>query len=231
MSKIIPKGADPRKKITVLRKRQLKTFSEFVELAEKYYKPTDKLPSGNTPLKKATEKAKTNSKITKDKLHDVKRGADNPNFNDKPHKDWSIMSDDDGNHTIHHRTSGVHWNVTHTGHDKKGRKIHSLEWGHQHKLSKDTPMHKRVKIFRDASKIGDEVISRLPHGSVAQNSPVGKKRETHYDKHYNWGKAQKDPEYGDKLQIAKVTRNPSPKQRANRTKISPLKPEHIKHVY
>ena len=43
----------------------MKTFQQFLQLAERYYAPDEKLPSGRTPVEKAETRAETEYKNTK----------------------------------------------------------------------------------------------------------------------------------------------------------------------
>ena len=88
----------------------MRTFKEFLELSERYYKPDERLPSGKTSYGKSRSSYFRNKGKYKDKPDhkermrllgrsikqiqrsnsQVKHGADNPNFNPSPHPDANV---------------------------------------------------------------------------------------------------------------------------------------------
>ena len=221
----------------------MKTFLEFLELAEKYYAPDEKLPSGKTPyerasasyekqdkeyyskpesertLKHATRMNNQIKRVRKNVVH----GADNPHFN--TYSDLSgevnVTGHKDQHMTVRHPESGVRFSIYNTGQKTRdGKPVHDVEW-HHNQDTKSLSDSERKKILRSARDIWTKHIShRLPHGSVIRNFPLS-----------NFGRDNSDERYsraalysriggfgprndGTGYQFAGVGREPSPRQKA-----------------
>ena len=230
----------------------LDMVQEFIELAERYYEPDEKLPSGKTAVEKATDKSRKRAKTIASqssknqerwaKQYDltqtkVKHGADNPELNDKiSHKDKDdirIDSDDEGI-DLYHKPSGVYFTV-YKSEDSPDSK--TIEWGHdkqkeRYKMSRN----ERIRLAKSAQSVWDQHVShRLPHGSIVHNAPSqsldlrGKvkpvNRRASIYKRAGFGPLDSE---GD--QFASVGREPSPRQRAKgkRSRLTPLNPRRTK---
>lgn len=217
----------------------MKTFSEFLELAERYYKPDEKLPSGETPLGKAVKKQKKreseigpNSDIIRMRRHSekietkVKHGSDNPKYNSRVNNrdDDEIRVDSDGTDylTVHHKPSKVTYNVV----KQPGPgNIHSIEWSHGRGHRNDLSSSERNNISRDARRVWDQHVShRLPHGATLHNQPAREGLGRIY-KRAGFGNVDSDND-----QFARVGREKSPKQRAKgkKSRLTPLDPKETK---
>lgn len=226
----------------------MKTFSEFLELAERYYEPDEKLPSGKTPVQKAEQKNKRRARTIASQSSKnqerwstqydrtqtkVKHGADNPALNDRiSHRDKNdlhIDSDDTGM-DVYHKPTGIFYRLERPD-DAPNSNIHSVEWGHdKQNISRSLPSRERFKIARNAQRVWDQHVShRLPYGSIVHNTPAASFDDKGKEKSINRrseiykraGFGRKDFE-GD--QFAEVGRNPSSKQRAKgkRSRLTPL---------
>lgn len=219
--------------------REQITFLQFLELAEKYYAPDEKLPSGNTPLGKALKKqAKNDAEIGpksdtirmrrhSEKIETkVKHGADNPNYNTSVHgkDDDEIRVDSDGTDylTVHHKPSKVTYDV-----EKLigPGNIHGIAWSHEREHRKTLSPSERNSISRDARRVWDQHVShRLPHGAILHNRPA---RE-------GLGKIYKRAGFGpvddENDQFARIGREKSPKQKSKgkKSRLSPLDPKKTK---
>jgi len=217
----------------------MKTFQEFLQLAERYYAPDERLSSGKTPLGKALKKQEKddseigpNSDIVRMRRHSerietkVKHGANNPNYNARVNNkdDDEIRVDSDGNNymTVHHKPSKVTYKVV----KQPGPgNIHSIEWSHERGHRNDLSSSERNDISRDARRVWDQHVShRLPYGATLHNQP---ERE-------GLGKIYKRAGFGDvgsnNDQFARVGREKSPKQRAKgkKSRLTPLDPKKTK---
>jgi predicted kinase len=224
-----------------------KTFEEFIAIAEKYYAPDDKLPSGDTPVGKALKKKiKRNSNIGPDsninrmnrhadKIETkVKHGADNPNYNRKKSdndRDITIDSDSNNYMTIHHKPSKITYNVTNMDDG-----IHSIEWQHGKGERKNLSRSERMRIASDAKKVWNQhVAHRLPYGDVAHNQPsISRDEKTKQEKPVNrraniYQRSGFGPTDASNDQFARIGREPSPKQKAKKkTRLKPLDPQQFK---
>jgi len=216
----------------------MKTFKEFMYIAEKYYEPDEKLLSGKTPMQKASNKKfkdrqrqerQSNLTLTK-----VRHGADNPNPN--PHvsredeKEVEVISHSSGI-DVHHKPSGITYNV-YKALGSPFNNVNTIEWGHN-----KTPKTEgdKIKIARDAERVWNRHVShRIPHNTVAHNSPSSSGSDDWGNEHRNrrerlystrGGFGSKDSD-GD--QFAKVGRNPSRKQQEKgKKRLSPIEPKHL----
>lgn len=206
----------------------MKTFKQFIEdsslILEKYYAPDEKLPSGNTPVKKAEKRG-----IKGDLLHKVKRGADNKNIDDSPQKGVSV-STQHGITGITHHDSGIAFDLMHKG-ELNGKPHYGINWWNLNNTAK-TPEEKR-KLAHKASHIWHHNVQpTLPHGSIVSNQPATSTHGKLY-KRAGFGNAHpgmkpSDYETDDRYnrQYARVGRMPSPRQRAKgkKTRLTPVEP-------
>lgn len=225
----------------------MRTFQEFISLAERYYKPDEKLPSGKTPVEKATEKSRKRAKtvgsespknqerwgrqydLTQTK---VKHGADNPKINARvSHKDKDDLKiDSDDNSTdIYHKPSGVYYTIYRsTGTDMPYSR--TIEWNHD-KDRNNMSREQGIKVAQDARRVWDQHVShRLPYSSIVHNTPASSYDSRGREKPVNRrssiyqrsGFGRLDDE-GD--QFAEVGREPSPKQKAKgKKRLEPRSP-------
>jgi hypothetical protein len=225
----------------------VRTFREFIEISEKYYKPDEELPgSKKTPYRKAYDKERRrehnigpNSNIERMRRHahatetKVKHGADNPEYNGKVSpKDRDITVDSDYDYmTVHHKPSKITYNVTNVGDG-----IHTIEWQHGHGNKRNLSRQQRLKIANDAKKVWHQHVShRLPYGDVAHNKPSSSRDEvTKQEKPVNrraniYQRSGFGPTDSSNDQFAKIGREPSPRQRAKgKTRLKPIDPQEIK---
>ena len=230
---------DPVTKVQVASVKEQKTFSEFLELAEKYYAPDDKLPSGKSPLRKALKKQEKreseigpNSNITRMRKHSekietkVKHGSDNPNYNSRVNSrdDDEVRVDSDGTDymTVHHKPSKVTYNVVKS---PGPGNVHSIEWSHERGHREGLLPSERNSISRDARRVYDRHVShRLPHGATLHNKPAKE----------GLGKIYKRAGFGnvdsDNDQFARIGREKSPKQKekGKKGRLTPLDPKKTK---
>jgi hypothetical protein len=219
----------------------MRTFKEFLSLAERYYKPSERLPSGKSPLEKALDKQNQradkrgpDSNITRERRHNdaintkVVHGADNPNYNDRvSDKDSSkIHVDSDGKNymSVRHEKSGIEYHAV-----KGPDNVHSIEWTHGHDTNKMNRSN-RVKLARKAKEVWDKHVShRLPNQAIVHNKPSQSRddegnvkpvnrRASIYSRH-GFGEPDKDND-----QFAKTGREPSPKRKENNKTASRLTP-------
>lgn len=206
----------------------MKTFKVFLEeanlIAERYYAPNEKRPSGTTALEAAKKKG-----IKGDKLNKVKRGADNKEVDTSKHPDYEIKSGE-GYHYITHKPTGIEYTVQHFANTRKGTPIHTMSWHHSSDTSKMSPKQK-TSLFRNALKIGKDLQHRLPHGSVVESQPEedkkGNRRALAYSK---LGLGEPTPKQRGmrQSQFAVAGRNPSPRQAAKgKTRFKPIKPSEV----
>lgn len=189
-------------------------YSQFLLLAERYYKPTEALPSGRSPMQKFFSKSERlrkkgnidQSNRLEGKFGKVKRGADNPELDKTPHRDLEI-SQDGSTTKFHHKPSKVTYYVSNT------QGGHSIAWHHQNEPKTD---RERRSVITNAKKVWSQHIEpRFGHGAILRNNPDENERDSTKNtrakvyKKYGFGNTDI---YGD--QYAKVGRPPSPKQAA-----------------
>jgi hypothetical protein len=240
------KKMNPKTNITV------GTFKEFLELAEKYYAPDDKLPSGKTPVGKATQKGKKRARTIGSqspqnqerwaKQYDltqtkVKHGADNPELNTRiSHKDKDdikIDHDEDGMY-LHHKPSSVNFAVTKSDESPWGD-VRTISWGHDKNKMQMSP-RERVKLGRTAKQVWDQHVShRLPKGSIVHNTPISSHDDRGREKPINrrseiYKRSGFGPIDSEGDQFASVGREPSSKQKAKgrKSRLNPLNPRRTK---
>lgn len=208
------------------------SFIEFMCIVEEYYRPNEKLPSGKTPVQKATAKG-----IKGEKLSKVKRGADNPNLDRSSHPDLDVVRHPkDRNHvSITHKKSGIKFTLSRQKEkNKKGDHIHTMVWTHNRDESKG-PMSDRDarQVVRDANTVWKSHIAhRFPHDSVVHNNPLPSYKAKGEDfqttnprariyKRWGFGNPKGNPDKPD--QWAKVKRPPSSKQlKKGKTRLTPI---------
>lgn len=226
----------------------MKKFQEFLQIAERYYEPDEKLPSGKTPVEKATQKSRKRAKtigsqspknqerwgrqydLTQTK---VKHGADNPELNTRvshKHKDDVNIEYDERGMYLKHKPSGVYYWAYKSDESPDS---HTIEWGHDR--GRNLQRKQRIKLARDAKSVWDQHVShRLPHGGVVHNTPASSYDSRGREKSVNRrseiykraGFGRLDDE-GD--QFASVGREPSPKQKKKgKKRLKPLNPTQTK---
>lgn len=201
----------------------MRTFKEFILIAEKYYKPTESLPSGRSPIQKHFAKAERlrrkgnidQSNRLEDKFSKVKRGADNPELDKTTHKDLNVSHSGDQT-TFHHKPSGVFYSIS-----KDDNDTYDVSWDHSNNPTSD---RERKKIISNAKKVWSQHVEpRLPHGATLSNHPIENKKDVTkntrakiYQK-YGFSEPTKTG-----TQYAKVGRPPSPRQAAKgKKRLSP----------
>jgi len=227
----------------------MKTFQEFI--FEKYYEPDEKLPSGETPVEKATQKSRKRARtigsqspenqdrwskqydLTRTK---VKHGADNPSLNTKVghrEKDEIEIDHDDKYMFLKHKPSGVSFDVEKSD-ESQYDDVRTIQWNHSQDKVKLSPKEK-FRLARTAQKVWDTHVSpRLPNKSIVHNTPSSSydnrgqpkpiNRRSEIYKKAGFGSVDSD---GD--QFAEVGRQKSPKQIAKgKTRLKPLDPRRAK---
>ena len=226
----------------------MKTYKQFIlDIQERYYEPKEKLPSGRTPLEKATQKSKTRAKTIGRqspenqerwaKQYDLTRthvnhGSDNKNYNanvSHKHKDDIKVKADKNSLDIQHKPTKIWYSA-----DKNDDGSHTIQWGHTNRQSMTRAQ--KIKLARDAERVWNKHgVHRLPHDAIVHNSPSAShdnkgnekpinRRSELYKKKGGFGELDSD---GD--QFGKVGRNPSPKQKKKGvTRIKPLNPKKTK---
>lgn len=193
-------------------------YSQFLLLAERYYEPTEKLPSGRSPMQKFFSKSERlrrkgnieQSNRLEGKFGKVKRGADNPELDTSSHPDLEIKKLNPRSTTFYHKPTGIAYNIIKT--DYKGTPVHSISWGHAHNPTTD---RERRRIAYDAKKMyRRDIEPRLGHGTIVHNSPMSDKHKQIY---WRFGYEGSGDQYG------KVGRMPSPRQGSNVNRVKPFK--------
>lgn len=241
-------------------------YRNFLLLAERYYKPSEKLPSGRSPIQKAMSRntepvtpaqrspilrsfggtpAKASSQevkrreIQKQRIGKVKRGADNPHWDTTPHPDYEIRKTTDfgrpgwgGDLTYHHKPSGISFNVYSTDTEKDGSTSYGIAWRH----NREPKTHReRIRLINTAKEVGRHVLSRAPHNAILWNRPdpnantvnpvSGREKKTsgnvRSDKYKEFGMGSLS---SSGLQVARVGRPPSSRQKAKNKNATSLKP-------
>ena len=221
----------------------MKTFQEFI--LEKYYEPDQPLPSGKTPYGKATSsyyrqkgEFKRNPNRTSDQVFkltsqasrrsdQVRRGADNPNFDSKPDPTgkYDIDTDSDYKLSVRDRKNDVEMRLRQKDQIAPGGKpVYDVEW-YNYGRSKNLNPGKARGVARNVADMWkNQVAPRIPSNSVITNFPVTNdtsERNTRsklYSKVAGFGKVG----FGGR-QYAAVGRPPSSKQAAKGVqRITPL---------
>ena len=222
----------------------MKTFQEFI--LEKYYEPDQPLPSGKTPYGKATSsyfrqkgEFKRNPNRTSGQLFkltsqasrrkdEVRRGADNPEFDSKPDRTgrYEIETDSDYKMSVRDTKNNTQMRVRQKDQIAPGGKpVYDVEWYNFDRGSKQYNPGQARSISRDVGNMfKKQVAPRIPSNSVITNFPIPNdtsERNTRsklYSKVAGFGKVGFSGR-----QYAAVGRPPSPKQAAGGAKrITPL---------
>lgn len=230
----------------------MRIFKEFLQLAERYYAPDDRLPgSGETPVGKATQKSRrrartigSQSSQNQDrwaKQYDltqtkVKHGADNPSINSRVgHREKDeIEIDSDGNDMyLRHKPSSINFAVNKSD-ESPYDDVRTISWGHDKNKTQLSPQE-RLKLARTAKKVWSTHVShRLPKGSIVHNSPISSRDDRGREKPINRrSEIYKKSGFGeldsDGDQFAQVGREKSPKQKAKgKSRLKPLNPRRTK---
>jgi hypothetical protein len=176
----------------------MRTFREFILIAERYYEPNEKLPSGRTPMQKARDSEtrqaidyqdKSSSERTphqagrlnrqRDKIRtDVQHGADTKNFKGHDSDGYEVSSHKNQHLTVRHKDSGIEFTAKRSGKDYEGRDVHKISWSHHGNYSPDDKTDKmsdseKRRVIKTAHHIYDtQFRDRLPHNSVVTNYPI-----------------------------------------------------------
>lgn len=227
----------------------MRTFKEFIELSERYYKPDERLPSGKTPYGKSrssyfrNKRKHENAPDHKDTMRhlgrsikqiqrsyrQVKHGADNPNFNPSPHPDANVYTDKDNRMRV--SSKGIDYFVSNSQQKTKdGKPIHSVMWNHKDGYNNNLSDEEKKQVARDAKSVWDtHVQHRLPHGSALVNSPLSNstfKDPTKNTRAKLYQRAGFGPLNKGGDQYASVGREPSPKQKAKgKKRLKPMSGE------
>jgi hypothetical protein len=176
----------------------MRTFKEFLSLAERYYKPTETLPSGKTPLQKASrafvrhekdyyskpesERTLPHARRMANQITRVNRnvrfGADARDFKDYKSDGVEVSAHKHHGMTVHHPESDITYNVSHKGKDPHGRDVHEIIFSHKgryvpDKNAEDMSDGERKKVAKTAAHIyKTEVEPRLPSGKGGKNNVI-----------------------------------------------------------
>jgi hypothetical protein len=223
----------------------MKTFKEFIDIAERYYEPDEPLPSGKTPYGKATSsyyrqrgEFKRSPNRTSDQAFKIAkqggsgrsaaaRGADNPEFDSKPDPSgrYDIETDTDYKMTVRDKKNNTQMRVRQKDAIAPGGKpVYDVEWYNTNRGKDYNPGEARA-ITRDVGNMfKNQVAPRLPSNSVLTNFPITNdtsERNTRaklYSKVAGFGKVGMQGR-----QYAAVGRPPSSKQAAKGVqRITPL---------
>lgn len=212
----------------------MKTFLEFISLAERYYRPDEKLPSGKTPEQKAEDRderpysSKTKRALQRMRTRRyVRHGADNPELN-RHSSTGTDVNGGPGWMSVGDKESGIYYNVTHHGRTKDGKRVFNVTWNHSDKPSElEKNSERRTELVRTAKDVWkQDVEHRLPHGSIVTNRPTennrgAKKRNTRSKLYQRAGFGEMNPETGK--QFAQVGRQLNTKQkRKGKGRLTPL---------
>ena len=170
----------------------------------------------------------------------VKRGADNPEWDTTEHPDYEIkktgnfdLHGHDGELTYHHKPSGITFSVYGKDKERDGSTSYGIAWKH----NQQPKTHKeKIKLINAARKVGKDVLSRAPHNAVLWNSPdpnantvnpiSGREKKTSGNvrsgEYGNYGMGPLNPRTG--IQIARVGRPPSSRQKAKNKYATNLRP-------
>jgi hypothetical protein len=221
----------------------MKTFQEFI--LEKYYEPDQPLPSGKTPYGKATSsyyrqrgEFKRGPNRTSDQAfkmvmqgsrrsNEVSRGADNPNFDQRPDKTgkYDIETDAGYSMKVRDRKNDLEMRVRQKDQIAPGKKpVYDIEWYNLGSGGRKNPGQARNIVRNVADMWKNQVAPRIPSNSVLTNFPITNdtsERNTRsklYSKVAGFGRPGMQGR-----QYASVGRNPSSRQAARGAqRITPL---------
>lgn len=204
----------------------MKTFQEFLQLAERYYEPDERLPSGRTPVEKAEKRAETEYKNTRagkgrqirqrmQLKRKVRHGADNPQINKHSQPGLEVSGTFNGT-SFYHPDTKIRFDVHKHGKTDSGKDVYNITWNHHHRRSELSSDQKK-EIARDARHMWDTHIQhRLPHGAVVKNTPIGNPSDSNPTKNTR-AKLYQRAGFGEVgtqgFQFASVGREPSWKQK------------------
>jgi hypothetical protein len=222
----------------------MKTFSEFI--SERYYEPDEPLPSGKTPYGKATSSYyrqkgeyfrggrqnpqhfdRVLTQIQR-RNNEVSRGADNPNFDNKPDKTGRYDIDTDSNYrlTVRDRKNDLEMRVRQKDQIAPGNKpVYDVEWYNHRQGSKSkNPGEARGVVRSVADMWKNQVAPRIPSNVVLTNFPISNADGERNTRSKLYSKVAGFGEPGSLgRQYANVGRNPSSKQVAKGAqRITPL---------
>ena len=223
----------------------MKTFQEFIELAEKYYEPDEPLPSGKTPYGKATSsyyrqrgEFRRGPSRTSDQAfrvvrqgsrrsNEVSRGADNPDFDLRPDKTgkYDVKGDTSYSMTVRDTKNDLEMRVRQKDQIAPGNKpVYDVEWYNNSRKMRHNPGEARGVARNVADMWKNQVAPRIPSNSVLTNFPLRNDtsdrntRSKLYSKVAGFGRPGMQGR-----QYANVGRNPSSRQAARGAqRITPL---------
>jgi hypothetical protein len=229
----------------------MKTFKEFIDIAERYYEPHEPLPSGKTPYGKATSSYFRQSgeyfrsgekrdpehlnrlyRQLKGKYGPVSRGADNPTFDGKPDPSgrYEIDTDSDYKLTVRDTKNDTQMRVKQKDAIAPGGKpVYDVEWsnsdrGDGYRRKGYNPGQARSITRGVADMYKNQVVPRLPSNSVLTNYPIDNDTSERNTRAKFYSKVGGFGRVGMQgRQYAAVGRPPSPKQAAKGVqRITPL---------
>jgi hypothetical protein len=223
----------------------MRTFREFIEICEKYYEPDEPLPSGKTPYGKATSsyyrqrgEFKRSPNRTSDQAfritrqgsrrsNEVRRGADNPNFDAKPDKTgkYDIKADSNYSMRVYDNKNNLEMRVRQKDQIAPGGKpVYDVEWYNDSGKGRHNPGEARSVARNVANMWKNQVAPRIPSNSVLTNFPLSNDTSNRNTRSKLYSKVAGFGEPGSLgRQYANVGRNPSSKQAAKGAqRITPL---------
>ena len=223
----------------------MRTFREFIEICEKYYEPDEPLPSGKTPYGKATSsyyrqrgEFKRSPNRTSDQAfritrqgsrrsNEVRRGADNPNFDAKPDRTGKYDIDADSNYSMRVRDTKNDLEMRVRQKDQiapGGKPVYDIEWYNQSGKRRHNPGEARSVARNVANMWKNQVAPRIPSNSVLTNFPISNDTSERNTRSKLYSKVAGFGEPGSLgRQYANVGRNPSSRQAAKGAqRITPL---------
>jgi len=220
----------------LLNLKKMKTFKEFV--AERYYQPHEPLPSGKTPYGKAVSstyrqkgvlqgtpspKKGAGGRVRKQIIRtfdQVKRGADNPNFNFKPDKSGQYDIEGQGSQrmSVFDKNKDIEMTIKkrdmQVGTGSKARPVYDVEWQNYARTFDENPGQARGVSRSVVDMWKNQVSPRLPANSVLRNFPVSNRDGVRNTRSKLYSKFAGFGDYKGSAQFADVNRPPSSKQAA-----------------
>jgi len=229
----------------------MKTFSEFI--SERYYEPDEPLPSGKTPYGKATssyyrqkgeyfrggrQNTQTFARIANqiDRINNqVRRGADNPEFDSKPDRSgrYVVNANSRFGLEVYDRKSDTQMRIRQKDQIAPGNKpVYDIEWSNYGKSGgysnspsgKMNPGQARGVIRSVADMWKNQVAPRIPSNVVLTNFPISNDTSERNTRSKLYSKVAGFGNPGMQgRQYAAVNRPPSPRQAAKGAeRITPL---------
>jgi hypothetical protein len=171
----------------------MKTFKEFIHIAERYYEPDEPLPSGKTPYGKATssyyrqkgeyfrggrQNPQHFDRIIKQvqrRNQEVSRGANNPNFNLRPDKSgrYDVSGEGPSYMRVRDQKGDVEMRIYQKNQISPDKKpVYDVEWSNYSMKQKHNPGEAR-RVVRDVTNMWrNQVAPRIPNNSVLTNFPL-----------------------------------------------------------